>query len=612
MKRFFDYFVSRESHLLLALWLFVIVTFASVITAEYVLYDETIDILGSDMIKAPLSFASFKAIFSTFTSNQFTPLSVLSFWLEYNIFGFNSSVSHLVSLLLHLACVTIVFWLLKAMTQRPLFSWVVAAVWALHPMQVETVAWVLERRNLLYGFFYFASMHSYVNYQNSRSRKSLALATVCLVLAGLSKALAFILPLSWLMLDWLKGRKFSKELFYEKIPALCFSTGLFSILFLAAKAEIINSEQAINNYLVASYGMSLYIAKTFLPFNMSAVCEINTSTVGMLSSGPVYFLMVLIPAIWIGLKNRLCAFGVLFYFLHILPLSGLIRVGYQLYAGYHFMFLPLFGVLLALAGFIDMHLRKPQTGLLAFYLSLVGILVLAGISFNHSFVWQNSETLFKDCLQNDLENRFARNQLAVHYEINKRYDEAIAEFSEVIRQYPTFYGGYHGLGRINMALGKPVEAGKNLDLAVKYNVGRSDILNDRGYLRLFLKQYRGAEEDFSESLGYYENAEIRHLRSETRRRQGDYSGAANDMQAVISEQPANFSARASLVETLVEGGRYLAAVEPLLIIFSEVNANPQNLDQYKTLLFTPSFRQTVIRMLPLRNFFYYRLGWYPW
>jgi len=273
MKRFFDYFVSRESHLLLALWLLVIVTFASVITAEYVLYDETIDILGSDMIKAPLSFASFKAIFSTFTSNQFTPLSVLSFWLEYNIFGFNSSVSHLVSLLLHLACVTMVFWLLKAMTQRPLFSWVITAVWALHPMQVETVAWVLERRNLLYGFFYFASLHSYVNYQNSRSRKSLALATVCLVLAGLSKALAFILPLSWLMLDWLKSRSFSLQLFKEKAAGFVLSAIFFALAFFAAHGEIASDAQGFLNWSMACYNISFYAIKTLLPFNLLPAYE---------------------------------------------------------------------------------------------------------------------------------------------------------------------------------------------------------------------------------------------------------------------------------------------------------------------------------------------------
>ncbi len=314
MKRFFDYFVSRESHLLLALWLLVIVTFASVITAEYVLYDETIDILGSDMIKAPLSFASFKAIFSTFTSNQFTPLSVLSFWLEYNIFGFNSSVSHLVSLLLHLACVTMVFWLLKAMTQRPLFSWVITAVWALHPMQVETVAWVLERRNLLYGFFYFASLHSYVNYQNSRSRKSLALATVCLVLAGLSKALAFILPLSWLMLDWLKSRSFSLQLFKEKAAGFVLSAIFFALAFFAAHGEIASDAQGFLNWSMACYNISFYAIKTLLPFNLLPAYEINRFIEGIFTPGPLY-LAIFIALAWFACRgSRQRLFGVLFYF----------------------------------------------------------------------------------------------------------------------------------------------------------------------------------------------------------------------------------------------------------------------------------------------------------
>lgn len=612
MRKFVESIAARQSYLLFALWLLLIVAYSPVINADYVLFDENLDILANPLIKAPFSWTSLKNIFTSSDPNLFTPLSILSFWLEYNAFGFNSSISHLVNLLLQLAAATMVFFLLQSLTQRPLFSWVVAALWAVHPMQVETVAWTLERRNLLYGLFYFASMHAYVNYQTSESRKDLGLAMVFMIISGLSKPLAFLLPVCWLLLDWLKGRKLSAKIFLEKVGGFCVAVVLFAVMLFAASGEIANSEQSVNNFHVASYGMSLYIAKTLLPVNLSAVCEINVSTVGMLSSGPYYLLIAIALAFLICRKSRMVAFAVLFYFLHILPLSGLVRVGYPFYAAYHFAYVPLLGVIFALASIVNDRILKSEKGHLAIPLSLTVILLMAAISFNHSFVWQNSQVLFESCLKIDPANRFARNQLAVHFEILDRFEEATAHFQEIIRLYPTFYGGYHGLGRIGLALGKPLEAGKMLDKAVQYNIGRSDILNDRGYLRLFLKQYRGAEDDFSESLGYHDDADIRYLRSETRRRQGDYSGSTNDMHAIVAAQPENLSARASLFETLIEGGRYLAALEPLLTIASEVKAHPHNIAQYQTLLFTPSVPQTIIRMLPFRNLFVYRLGWYPW
>ena len=603
---------ARQSYLLFALWLLLIVAYAPVINADYLLYDENIEILGNPLIKAPLSLVALKDIFTAFSANQFTPLSTLSFWVEYNIFGFNSSVSHLVNLLLHLAAASMVFLLLRSLTQRPLFSLVIAALWAVHPMQVETVAWVLERRNLLYGVFYFASLHAYVNYQTTGSRKDLALATLFVALSGLAKALAFLLPVCWLMLDWVKRRRLSARLLLEKTGGFCVAAALFAVLLFAASDEIANSGPEINNYQVASYGMSLYIARTLLPVNLSAACDINNATAGRLAAGPYYLLLLIAFAIYISSKNRMVAFAMLFYFLHILPLSGLIRVGYQFYAAWHFMYVPLLGVLVALVTTVDDCILNTGKGKLAVPLSLALILLLAVISFNHSSVWQNSQTLFENCLKIDPENRFARNQLALHFFIQDRFAEAATHYEEIIRLYPTFYGGYHGLGRVKMAFSQAVAAEKLFDQAVYYNVGRSDVLNDRGYLRLFLKKFRGAEEDFSESLACEDDADVRYLRAGSRRRQGEYTGAIDDMLLIIAAQPDNFSARASLFEIFVESGRYLAALEPLLAMVGEISAHQQELSRYQTLLFTPSVSHTLIRMLPYRNLFLHRLGWYPW
>lgn len=562
------------------LWFLILLSFSSVADFDYLSFDEDQVILRNPLITAPFGFEGLVDIFTSLATNQYSPLSVLSFWVEYNLFGFNSSISHLINLLLHLACATVVYLLAVAITGHRPLAWLVAAGWSLHPIQVETVAWVLERRNLLHSLFYFASMLAYIGFRRTGNRKNMWLALSLMLLSGLAKTLAFMQPLSWLMLDMLERRAITRELLKEKLPALLLALVLFLTTFLAAQQEFHPGDKSSLNFRAAAGSVVFYSMKAFLPTGLSATYELNRLDPGTegISLTAVLSLFLLFAAA--GLCNRVAAAGILFFLVHLAPMSGLVRVGYNFYAALHFMYVPLLGLIVATAA-LAVQAAGRYIRMTAVFRSAAFLLVflLAATSFQHTQFWKNTGTLFEHSLQIDPLNRFARNQLAIFYEEAGRYDEAAGHFKKLIDEYPAFFGGYYGLARIYSIQGHVDKALEMFKQAVRLNVGRSDILNDFGRLLIRLKKYREAEEAFSQSLELEPGRTGLLLRAETRRSCGDYPGATADLTMLIYNQPGNLSYRLARIETLCESGNWPAVfldLHSLLRVVAQLSPCPED------------------------------------
>jgi hypothetical protein len=187
--------LSERRYQIPALFLVCLITYSSVFVADYVHFDEHVEILDNHLITAPFSAASLWKILVSFEANQYTPLSLISFWVEYNLAGFNSTLSHLLGFVLHFLCVLLVYDLSRELLNDAAKAVMAAAIWAVHPLQVETVAWVLERRNILFGLFYLASLSAYCRFIKSRKSGLLLMACVFMHVSGLAKTIEFMLPL---------------------------------------------------------------------------------------------------------------------------------------------------------------------------------------------------------------------------------------------------------------------------------------------------------------------------------------------------------------------------------------------------------------------------------
>jgi len=604
---------EKRNYLILALLALVILTFAPAMSAEYVLFDEHVLILENADVLAPLTFKSLVKIFTSFEPNIYTPLSIASHWLEYNLFGFNSAISHFINLLLHLICTVLVFQIVTTLVSDMKVAFVIAAIWAVHPVQVESVTWVMERRNLLFGLFYFASIMAYLKYQQSLRGSDMAAAIIFMVVSSLAKGLACFLPLVWLMLDWLKERPLQRPVFSEKLPAFIVAMAFLLTMLFGIQGGITKTEGRSLNFLLASYNIAFYVGKSILPTGLSPMYEINAASQAKLGSGPVYLLITLVAGLLICRRNRLAIFAALFYLLNIIPMSGIVLVGYNFYAGLHFLYVALLGILLCLIVPLHNAMSSRNLAYLLQPASIVVIICLSAISFQYTQLWGHSRTLLEHAVELDPANRFARNLLGLYYLEQENYVEAGKHYQELIRLYPEFQGGYYGMGRISRNFGRLREAISYFSKALEYTKKRADLPLDRGFLLMVTGDFAAAERDFTMSIEnkYRDLALVHFWRSAARRRQGNYSGAIEDLQFADAKNSGDFSLKIGLAELYFEAGQISETMLALNDAFYLFAARPEERNEYLEIISSPSFATVIRRSLPYRNFFLRNFKWYP-
>ncbi len=585
------------------LWLLIILTFFPVLSADYVAYDEQHDVLANPLINSDFSFHGLLKIFGSFekSSNQYTPLSVASFWLERNIFGLDSSISHLVNLFLHLGVAAAVFFVGLRLSGNAFTGWLAALIWAIHPMQVETVAWVLERRNLLYALFLFLSVAFYLEFCRDGRSLWLNLATVAFVFSGLAKTLAFFIPFLWLMIDWLEQRQIGFQLLKEKKAAVALAICFLLLMFTGAHDGIGKPAGKMLDWNLAAFAMSFYVAKAIFPAELSPVMEITGRIESRLVFGPLFFIVTAFVLLLLARSSRLAKFGLAFYFFQILPLSGLVRVGMRFYAACHFMYVALFGLVLVGVGAVTTGLSGKKSRNVLMVTVFVFTASLGWISQQNCLVWQNTASLYEYALSIDPEGEFARanlaafyyrrkdflraaenyeylikkipgkfdyyNNLAVAYYDAEKPDMARKIYEEILIRFPTRFEGYSGLAVVNAASGRFFEAIRLYDRALSLAPGKTDLLYNRGLAKMNVQDLEGAAADFSSVLHIqpdYVPAVL--MRSETVRKMGNYDLALADGYRLIARFPDNLPARIRVFEIHCEAADIAGAL--LLIVDS--------------------------------------------
>ncbi len=589
----------------LFLVILMLAVFSSLVQAEYLMFDEDQVILRNPLIMAPIGFSGLVDIFTSLATNQYSPLSVLSFWLEYNLVGFNSSFSHLINLLLHVCCAITIYALMTSFSSQ-IVAWLIAALWAVHPVQVETVAWVLERRNLLHAMFYFASLLVYLRYIKSGRRFDIGLALLFMLLSGLAKTLAFMVPAGWFLLDWVMNREISWHLIREKTAALLLAVALLLTTFVAADSGIQPGASSGLNLKAGAGGVAFYFAKAVIPAGLSATYELNSRNAGPDGYNLLLLLAAFVSMLIIASVNRFAAAGILLFLLQIAPMSGLVRVGYNFYAGLHFLYIPLLGLVVAVVAAIGHFARAGFSRRCLESSGLVVVLLLSILSYQYCQVWMNTGTLFEHSLLLDPANRFARNQLAIYYEERNQLVEAEAHFRELMKIYPDFFGGYYGIARIFALQNRSEEALDMFERAANLNIDRGDIPRDHGRLLMSLRRFRAAEDEFTRSLQYEPGRRSLMLRAEARRRQGDYTGAINDLDLLARSAPGNLAGQIELMRVLVEGGRWLPALEIVLRLLPQVAADPRSAADWAAGISEP----VCLQLMPYRSLFAFYFSWH--
>lgn len=344
-------------HVVLALGLAAL-TFAayfSVLSNGFVSYDDGKYVTENPHLRAGLSTDTVVWAFTTFRASNWHPLTWLSHAFDVQLYGMNPLGHHLTSLLLHIANVVLLYWLLFRMTTSPWKSAFVAALFAVHPLHVESVAWVAERKDVLSTFFWMLTMLAYVRYAESPSAGCYLPVIILFAIGLLAKPMLVTLPLVLLLLDyWPLRRGPILGRLTEKIPLLVLAAGSCVVTFVAQRsggsvADLgrFTLAERIGNALVSYV---TYIGKAFWPSKLA--CFYPHPGSGLPAWQPILAAVGLIGftgiVIKLSVRRPYLLTGWLWYLVALVPVIGFVQVGFQAMAD-RYTYIPLIGIFVMIA-----------------------------------------------------------------------------------------------------------------------------------------------------------------------------------------------------------------------------------------------------------------------
>ncbi|MFL5319162.1 MAG: tetratricopeptide repeat protein [Myxococcaceae bacterium] len=439
------------------------VVFAQSLTNDFVGYDDPNYITENVHVLGGLTWAGVKWAFTATVMGHWHPLTWLSIMLDVQLFGLRPWGHHLTSVLLHSCSAAAVAWLLLAWTKRPGASAVAAALFAMHPLRVESVAWAAERKDVLCTLLTLLSLCAWTLYARRRSKRAYATALILFALALMAKAMAVTLPALLLLLDfwplerWRTTRR--RTLALEKVPfvALAFVAALIapyavrSVGALASLERLPLSERLLNAAL--SYG--LYLSKELWPAKLAIFYPQPKGFHGEVWASIVAIVAITAVAIRLRRSAPALLVGWLWFLGVLFPVSGVLQSGLQAYAD-RYTYLPSLGLSIALvfgAATVVPLPRQPTAA--AALLSCVLLVAVTNIQLGY---WSDSERLFLHATEVASPNPPAEIALGVIREEQGRLDEAEAHERAALAEWPLDPVAQGNLARILLKAGRATEA----------------------------------------------------------------------------------------------------------------------------------------------------------
>ena len=471
-----------------------------------------------------------KTIFTTFQNANYHPLTTLTNAVEFSIGGDQSAkLFHVNNLLLHLMNVLLVFWFTRTLLRNQYVAAVVALLFAIHPMHVESVVWVSERKDVLYTFFFFLSLNCYLSYLQAKGiqgkprldsaknqdRKQAAgmyvLMLLFFLLSLLSKSAAVVLPLVMLLTDFLLKRKFTIHAVAEKIPFFALSL-LFGILAMQSQKNAIQVDYGtlvtpVRRFFLVNWGFLRYVDMMIFPRGLAAFHTYPDLTGGkfpaMVYISPLINLIFLSLAIYSLRYTRIIFFGVVFFIITILLVLQILPVGGALIAE-RYTYVPYVGLFLILAYYSVSLVEKKGTPairkiiiVLLFASFTVGFMIS---TYNRIPVWKNALTLWQDVVEKyPGQNYNSYYQLGTALKKNNQPEEALEAFNFSLKLKPSALT-YNNRGNIFNSRKQYDLALSDYEAALKLDSTLHTAYNNRGVIEATAGDYEKALRDFSKAI----------------------------------------------------------------------------------------------------------------
>jgi len=530
---------NRRTALLLAL-LAAAIVFLPCLGAGFLPgWDDDAYILNNPLVKE-FSPESVKRIFTSLHRGLYKPLTMFLFSAEYAVAGPNPAVFHAVNLFLHLANCALVFRVAGALAGGVAVPFITALFFGIHPMHVESVAWITECKDLLYTFFFLSSLLGYLKYRETGSPVPYLLSMCAFALSLMAKPMGITLPLVLLLMDYARERKADYGIIRDKLPyaalaALFLLGALFSIGSSGAMFNR-NGYSALDDITVAFSGLALYTARAFLPLNLSPIYPYPVKAAGLLPSAyylaPLACVLLFGSLLYIWRRDRALIFGLAFYLLTIAPGLQWLQVAPSI-AFDHYSYIAYIGIFY-IAGTLTARFlgREPSRARRA---TVIAICVLSAAFYGRAAyarcqTWKTPFTLWNDML-----SKYPGNPSAM---ANRSF-------------------AYLASGDYRSAL-------RDINSALKTDPGNADYLKTRAACLSKLGQEELARQDLADAIALSPSSpELYMARGISFSREGRYEEGMKDFRAALNLGQDNALARLNLGWTLSKSGKQEEALAEL-------------------------------------------------
>ncbi|MEI6681517.1 MAG: tetratricopeptide repeat protein [Bacteroidota bacterium] len=451
-------------------------------------------------------------MFTRPVNGSYVPLPLLSFAIDYKLFGDNPLPFHATNLILHILCALLVYRILRMLKIDALYALFGALLFGIHPMRVESVAWISERKDVLYSLFYLSAIITYIRYITGSPREPRFLLYSILLFAAslLSKIEAVTLPLSLLLVDFLLQRPLRLKLLTEKIPYFILSLlfgalGLYIIHRIGLHSpDFLKGEQSLgfaNRFFYGLFAVTGYLFKFVIPWPQSVIYPYPAMTgitlvwIRFVNPAVIALLAILV---WRSLrKSRAVAFGMLFFLVNVLFLLQIFAPGAEFFAD-RYTYIPYLGLMFIVVWFAGKVVEKNSSlktlvlGILTAYLAVCMVM-----TYTRARVWNDGVSLWSDVISQypgmKMEPYVNR---GIAYTLNRDWDRALEDFSMALSIGPPSAGVYADRGMVYGFVNQPEKALADFSGAIGLDPKNVKALFNRGVTYSNMGQNREAIADF--------------------------------------------------------------------------------------------------------------------
>jgi hypothetical protein len=523
----------------LALLVMILAVYWQTGSHEFLNFDDEAYVTANPHVVSGISGKNMVWAFTSFEEANWHPLTWLSHMMDVQLHGLNPRGHHLTSVVIHCSSSLVLLLFLFRLTGGLWPSALVAALFALHPLHVESVAWIAERKDVLSGFFWFLTLYLYVGYTANRKAVLYVLALVSFLLGLMAKPMLVTLPIVLLLLDyWPLGRFSSRAqeegqypegrrwiaLLQEKIP-FCLAALISSAVTLYAQQAggavpaftvfplSLRMENVLTSYVK-------YLGKTFWPHDLAVYYPFPRSVPLWQVSGSLLCLLFLsLIALRAGRRNPLIALGWFWFIVTLVPVIGLVQVGGQAMAD-RYSYLPITGVFIMVA-WGGQHLVRKWPGWqgLSVLLAAIIITALSVATWRQLGYWRDNISLYRHTLRVTTDNDLIHYNLGMTLARDGYLDAAIREYREAIRIQPRHFGAHNNLGIALAGKGELDAAIGAYKEAIRINRHGREAHNNLGVVLAAQGDLSGAIREFREAL----------------RLSPDYMDARNNLQRALAQ-----------------------------------------------------------------------------